>query len=329
MGKLPYIQFYPADWLQDTMPLSLAAKGAWINILCAQWRSQSRGALTLPLTGWARQIGASVEQTKAAIFELVDMHICDCPSHENVSLVTDHNEKITLVNRRMVREEKSRESNACRQQRFRNKKVTQPDNASVTPYISEDRRQKSKDKDKILSSTAPAIEAQANEDFYLTKKGKRLTGKRLEAFNRLWDAFAYKQGKAEAAEVWMGIPSLTDALVERIIDAAKRCAESRPALKAAGRTPKMLQGWIAGRRWEDEASSAFDGPPPSGRPPAFPLTPRQQQTERFKGMAIALKNREANGNGGNHAGGCGSDVDAVLPVLPGPGCERGNHGDSR
>jgi uncharacterized protein YdaU (DUF1376 family) len=125
MGKLPYIQFYPADWLQDTMPLSLAAKGAWINILCAQWRSQSRGALTLPLTGWARQIGASVEQTKAAISELVDMHICDCPSHENVSLVTDHNEKITLVNRRMVREEKARESNACRQQRHRNKKVTQ------------------------------------------------------------------------------------------------------------------------------------------------------------------------------------------------------------
>lgn len=83
-----------------------------------------------------------------------------------------------------------------------------------------------------------------------------------------------------------------------------------------------INTWLA--KEQDRARSA-----PPRASPAFPMTPRQQQTERFKGMAIALKNREANGNGGNHAGGCGSDVDAVLPVLPGPGCERGNHGDTR
>lgn len=135
MGKLPYMQFYPADWLQDTLPLSLAAKGAWINILCALWGAQSRGTHTLPLMGWARQIGASVEQTKAVISELVDMSVCDCPSHQNVSSVTEHNEKITLVCRRMAREEKARESNASRQKKFRNKGVTPKSNAPVTPYL--------------------------------------------------------------------------------------------------------------------------------------------------------------------------------------------------
>lgn len=135
MGKLPYMQFYPADWLQDTLPLSLAAKGAWINILCALWSAQNRGTHTLPLVGWARQIGASVEQTKAVISELVDMSVCDCPSHQNVSSVTEHNEKITLVCRRMAREEKARESNASRQKKFRNKSVTPPSNAPITPYL--------------------------------------------------------------------------------------------------------------------------------------------------------------------------------------------------
>lgn len=133
MGKLPYMQFYPADWLQDTLPLSLAAKGAWINILCALWGAQNRGTHTLPLIGWARQIGASVDQTKAVISELVDMSVCDCPSHQDVSHVTDHNEKITLVNRRMAKEEKARISNNFRQKKYRNKEVTPSDNAGITP----------------------------------------------------------------------------------------------------------------------------------------------------------------------------------------------------
>ena len=211
MGKLPYIQFYPADWLQDTMPLSLAAKGAWINILCAQWRSQSRGALTLPLTGWARQIGASVEQTKAAISELVDMHICDCPSHENVSLVTDHNEKITLVNRRMVREEKARESNACRQQRYRNKKVTQPDNAPVTPYISEVRNQKSEKKEKTSSSHPEAV-----------RLAKRLADKILETNPKA--KIGNLPAWARHVDLMLRIDGRTPEEVEAVIDWCQRDA---------------------------------------------------------------------------------------------------------
>lgn len=69
-GKAPAFQFYVGDWLQDTRALSLSAKGAWIDILCALWRSSSRGTLTLPLIGWARLIGGTVEQTNEVISEL-------------------------------------------------------------------------------------------------------------------------------------------------------------------------------------------------------------------------------------------------------------------
>ena len=81
MAKMPAFQFCPGDWIQDTRILSLAAKGAWIDILCALWRSQTRGSLTLPLMGWARLSGCTADQAAAVITGLVDMQIRD--SHLN------------------------------------------------------------------------------------------------------------------------------------------------------------------------------------------------------------------------------------------------------
>lgn len=56
---LPYIPFYPNDWLSDTglRLCSPAAQGLWINLICLMWKSERRGylyhngrPLTLPLT---------------------------------------------------------------------------------------------------------------------------------------------------------------------------------------------------------------------------------------------------------------------------------------
>ena len=128
MAKLPYFPFYPGDWMQDTRSLSLATKGAWIDILCGLWRSQTRGTLTLPVLGWARLIGATVDQAEQVIEELVKMRICDS--------VTDRNKEVTITNRRMVREEKERISNTERQKRHRDKFSNGENNGKVTPYIS-------------------------------------------------------------------------------------------------------------------------------------------------------------------------------------------------
>jgi len=146
MSKLPYMQFYPGDWIQDTRALSLAAKGTWIDLLCAMWRSQNRGTLTLPIVGYSRLIGADAEQAQRAIKELTDMQICDTR--------TECNGDVTLICRRMIKDERERDLTRLRVQNHRNADVTQaalPDvtrkkrscNASVTPYISEVRSQKS------------------------------------------------------------------------------------------------------------------------------------------------------------------------------------------
>ena len=89
-----------------------------------------------------------------------------------------------------------------------------------------------------------------------------LEGKRLEAFERFWNAFAYKKGRGGAEKAWVAIPALTDSLVDRICEAARKEAAQRPALEAQGRTPKWAQGWISERRWEDD----YEATQPQARP---------------------------------------------------------------
>jgi len=73
----------------------------------------------------------------------------------------------------------------------------------------------------------------------------------LESFNRFWKDFNYPEDKANAADAWLDIDQLTDTLVDHICAAAKAAARVRPDLITKGRTPKMAQGWLNGRRWED------------------------------------------------------------------------------
>jgi hypothetical protein len=93
---------------------------------------------------------------------------------------------------------------------------------------------------------------EADEGVYITKRKKRLKGKRLRDFERFWDAFGYKRDKAAAADAWLAVPGLSEELVARIVAAAESTARQRPELVARGRTPQYAEGWLSGRRWEDE-----------------------------------------------------------------------------
>ncbi len=92
------------------------------------------------------------------------------------------------------------------------------------------------------------------EDFYLTKKNRKLKGQVLIDFNTFWQVFDYKQSKAEAADSWLDVYS--PRLFDSIIAGAKKEAARRQAIKDSGGTPKMAQGWLSGRRWEDEIDLA-------------------------------------------------------------------------
>lgn len=118
--------------------------------------------------------------------------------------------------------------------------------------VKKEKKGKSKSKEYSASGSADAGNGNGNGSLYITKKGRKITDKRLATFNELWAAFGYKKGKAEAADSWLDVPPITDTYFQTILEAARREDAIRPDIIRQGRTPKMLQGWITGRRWEDE-----------------------------------------------------------------------------
>ncbi len=102
----------------------------------------------------------------------------------------------------------------------------------------------------------PASKAASEGKYLLSKKKRKLTGVKLEWFTLFWDAFERKIDRANAIDTWLLTQDLSESLVrEKILPAAKREAKKRPDLPA-GRTAIYPQGWLSGRRWEDEAESA-------------------------------------------------------------------------
>lgn len=96
-------------------------------------------------------------------------------------------------------------------------------------------------------SNLPSIET------YKTAKKKLLSGVKLERFKTLWEVFDYKKGKANAADSFL--EQYSESVWKDMLSGAEATASMREALSRSGRTPKMLQGWLSGRRWEDEQST--------------------------------------------------------------------------
>lgn len=103
------------------------------------------------------------------------------------------------------------------------------------------------------SPEAPVVAGQKSDElkFIITKKRRRMQRQKLMDFMRFWTVFNYKRGRAETADAWLEIVGYSPELVETIIGAAEMEARERPGLEARGDTPKMAQGWISGRRWEN------------------------------------------------------------------------------
>jgi hypothetical protein len=139
MSKLPFLQFYPSDYLVDTRVLSLAARGAWVDIICVLHKSSTRGTLTLPARGWARIMGATEADFQSALSEIEEMKVGD--------VIRNGNGDVSVTCRRMMNESITREQTRLRVQNHRNKHGNKAgndtSNAGVTPKKSEVRSHKS------------------------------------------------------------------------------------------------------------------------------------------------------------------------------------------
>lgn len=115
--KLPYFPFYPGDWLKDPqLTLCCAAtRGIWIDLICAMHELDRVGELRGTAEQLARTARCLPVELVLALNELRDTKAAD---------VSERNGVWVVVNRRMRDEHNKRKSNAERQLKHRNTKVT-------------------------------------------------------------------------------------------------------------------------------------------------------------------------------------------------------------
>ena len=123
IGKAPAFQFYVKDWLSDPelQMTSSATRGVWINALCYMWESQERGKLE----GTVDELAKILNSTNGDF----EQFLKDVNNHKFAD-VTICNKKVTLINRRMYREQKERENTRLRVGKFRSNAKS---NINVTP----------------------------------------------------------------------------------------------------------------------------------------------------------------------------------------------------
>jgi hypothetical protein len=109
MSKMPFMMFYPQDWLYDTRILTPEERALWIDLLCFMWNSSSRGVIEATRQNVAQMVGLECSKFN---------YLIDSIKNKKVAEVTDGNEKVTIISRRMVREEKERESSRIRKRRY-------------------------------------------------------------------------------------------------------------------------------------------------------------------------------------------------------------------
>lgn len=152
MGKNPAFQFYPSDWSRDLEEHPLEIEGAWIRICCKLWWAEKRGELTRTYCQWGKILRVDEHDAKRIINYIETWKIGDV-------VVTDNGE-VTLISRRMRNDERDRELNRLRQERFKDK---QRSNADITPPVTP----KSQRSSSSSSSSTTKIKEKKGQDFVL------------------------------------------------------------------------------------------------------------------------------------------------------------------
>jgi hypothetical protein len=216
----------------------LEGYGFWwllLELVGAEMDTSDKCELSYPLKAWARKLHCTPRKT-TMFFSVFSEKTLILMEYDNINFIGKL--KIKIPNLLKFRDEYSKKSGVTPD------KPGKKSGAKIEIEIEKEIEKESK----IIPSSGD----EAQGDFYLSKKGRKLTGKRLESFELFWKTFDYKTGKAEAADSWLDIPTLSGQILARIIEAAKSEASGRLELRSQGRTPKMAQGWLSSRRWEDE-----------------------------------------------------------------------------
>ncbi len=243
MATNPFLQLYPGDYLAKTLHLTTIEHGAYLLLIMAAWGRKDCG---LPDDDQflARTVGLSTRKWKAIRPTIIEFWEVKDGYLYNVRLLKDRK---ALQKRSQTFSESGAKGAAVKKA-----KSLKSNNAGGGPASISDKPGSSILEPELYREVSSA----SGDAVLLTKRKRKLKGKALERFNEFWKIFAHKYGKREAADAWLDIGTIDDELFGLIMAGAEREAAARSGLIASGRSPKWAQGWINGKRWEDDSQKS-------------------------------------------------------------------------
>lgn len=178
--KQPAFQFYPGDWLKDP-ELSMctpATRGIWMDLLCAMHERGRVGELSGTVEQLAQLSRCSPAALESALTDLRTNRAAD---------VTVRNDQVTVSNRRMQREHKSRKSSAKRQKRRRERSRDGPVTQKSRPPSSSSTSVSSANAEP--PPTPPAGGAGRRTPGFDPKSAQIPVGLDTQNFRKVWEEF--------------------------------------------------------------------------------------------------------------------------------------------
>lgn len=236
MAKLPYMQFYPADWLLDTLMLSPQSRGIWIDILSIMWRAEPRtGVMEWPVDVWCKRLRCTDAQFRLTVEEFELERICDVVKDACKDIVR-------FTSRRMVRDEKLRGNNKLYVGRHRSKITCKTDVRPLKGVCKGENQNQSH----ISESESEVIKEKKEKTLAHSSQAVCV----VDPFDQFWMAYPKKVGKKAALQAWNKAkdkPQVADIL--QAIDNAKNSAQWT---KEDGQFIPNPSTWLHQGRWADQ-----------------------------------------------------------------------------
>jgi uncharacterized protein YdaU (DUF1376 family) len=252
--KLPFMQFYPGDYIRDTRALSAEAKGVWMDALCFMWDAKERGVLRNTMDGFARMFGVTVDAFDAVLMQFDVNTICD--------VTRESSGVVTLMSRRMTKEEGTRSGNRWR-------KVKQREEERKRAEEERKAAEESRGCHAVVTGHISEVIYQKSENTPLPPGGESTP----KGFARFWAAYPKKVGKAAALRSWKRYRC--EAMADEVVASVAAHLGSEDWRKDGGQFIPHPATFLNQGRWEDELGVAASVPaaarglPGSGRPARF------------------------------------------------------------
>ena len=239
MAALPYIQFYPTDYLTDTAHLSTLEHGAYLLLIFNYWqrgecyRANDERTLNKRLASVARlseQEWENVRETLAEFFETSLTEWRHLRIDEDLAAVLSKSKK---------------SSNAGKASGARRRAIAEA-KKSTEQTLNE------RSENVGTKAERNANHTDTDTDTDTEKKKKTSSSKKSTAgFDEFWLAYPNKSAKANAEKAFARINPNQD-LLSTILSSLASAKQSRDWVKDGGQYIPHAATWLNGARWTDE-----------------------------------------------------------------------------